>query len=171
MPPWQRGQAAANALRQTLGLGAQPLDDQSLADLLQIEATRLITPPEAVSPPIGLAVRNSSDTEWKLLFRKWNRPARRFEAARFIADYVFSEPDDRWLPITDTATARQKQQRAFAAEFLCPIESLRKYLGDQFSPEALDDAAHHFGVSELAVRSQLEKHDLIPARLLHATLS
>src|SRR5208337_4842513 len=71
----------------------------------------------------------------KLLFRKKNRPARRFEAARFIADHLCAERRDRWLPVSDAATARQKVQRAFAAEFLCPIASLRNYLGDEFLPE------------------------------------
>src|SRR5208282_5906654 len=90
-----------------------------------------------------------------------NRPARRFEAARFIADYLCA-PQDRWLPITDAATARQKVQRAFAAEFLCPIESLRAYLGNEFLPEAFEDAAEHFGISEMAVISHLANHHLIP---------
>jgi hypothetical protein len=111
---------------------------------------------------MGLAVRTGDRAELKLLFRKRNRPARRFEAARFIADYLGAEPRDRWLPVTDAATARQKLQRAFAAEFLCPIESLRAYLGDEFLPEAFEDAAEHFGISEMAVKSHLANHHLIP---------
>jgi len=69
---------------------------------------------------------------------------------------------DRWLPVTDAATARQKLQRAFAAEFLCPIESLKNYLGAEFLPEAFEEAAEHFGISERAITSHLANNHLIP---------
>jgi len=115
---------------------------------------------------MGLAVRTGNDRDLKLLFHKRNRPARRFEAARFIADYLSAEESDRWLPITDAATARQKLQRAFAAEFLCPIDSLRSYLGDEFLPEAFEDAAEHFGISEIAIKSHLANHHLIPRTIV-----
>jgi Zn-dependent peptidase ImmA (M78 family) len=55
----------------------------------------------------------------------------------------------------------QKLQRAFAAEFLCPIDSLRSYLGDEFLPDAFEDAAEYFGISETAVKSHLANHQLI----------
>ncbi len=67
--------------------------------------------------------------------------------------------------MTDAGTSRQKLQRAFAAEFLCPIDSLRSYLGDEFRQEAFEDAAEHFGISEKAVTSHLANHHLIPGDL------
>ncbi len=165
-PPWQRGHRLARAAREWLACGPQALDDRTLAGLLQIGPDHFnISPKSVPSPPLGLAVRTGDREELKLLFRKRNRPARRFEAARFIADCL-SAPRDRWLPITDAATARQKVQRAFAAEFLCPIESLRAYLGDEFFPEAFEDAAEHFGISEMAVKSHLANHHLIPRTLV-----
>jgi Zn-dependent peptidase ImmA (M78 family) len=69
---------------------------------------------------------------------------------------------ERWLPVTDTGTARQKTQRAFAIEFLCPISALDEYLEFDFSAEAMEEAAEYFGVSELAVRSHLANHGRIP---------
>lgn len=167
MPPWQRARRLANAVRESLRLGTQPLDDEALAELLQIRSDHLNGLANSLPhAPIGLAVRTGDREELKLLFRKRNRPARRFEAARFIADCLSAEPRDRWLPVTDAATARQKLQRAFAAEFLCPIESLRAYLGDEFLPEAFEDAAEHFGISEIAVKSHLANHHLIPRTLV-----
>lgn len=156
MPPWQRARRLAKTVREWLGLGTQPLNDETLAELLQIGSDHLNGPTKSLPHyPMGLAVRTGNGEELKLLFRKRNRPARRFEAARFIADYLCAERRDRWLPVTDAATARQKLQRAFAAEFLCPIDSLRAYLGDEFLPEAFEDAAEHFGISEMAVKSHL----------------
>jgi len=169
MPPWQRAHRLANAVRESLGLGTQPLNDETLAGLLQIRADDLNGLAKPLThDPLGLAVRTGNGEELKLLFRRRNRPARRFEAARFIADYLCAELRDRWLPITDAATARQKLQRAFAAEFLCPIESLRAYLGDEFLPEELEDAAEHFGISEMAVKSHLANHHLIPRTLVES---
>lgn len=169
LPPWQRARLLAKAVRESLGFGARPLDDDALANVLQIRAVDLSGSARSFSrAPIGLAVRNGSGDELKLLFRKKNRPARRFEAARFLADHLYAERPDHWLPITDAATARQKVQRAFAAEFLCPIDSLRDYLGDEFLPEAFEDAAEHFGISEMAVKSHLANHFLIPRTLAEA---
>ncbi len=165
VPPWHRARRLAAAVRKSLGVGGQPLDDKALSELRRISPDDLGAKP-SVDAPMGLAVRAGTDPDLKLLFHKRNRPARRFEAARFIADYLSAEGGDQWFPITDAATARQKVQRAFAAEFLCPIDSLRAYLGDEFLPEALEDAAEHFGISEMAVKSHLANHYLIPRTLL-----
>lgn len=164
-PPWERGRRLANAVRESLGLGTQPLSDEALADLLHIPPRHLN--PNGVPPvPMGLAIREGGRDELKLLFRKRNRPARRFEAARFMAEHLRAGVSDRWLPVSDAATVRQKVQRAFAAEFLCPIESLRDYLGNEFLPEAFEDAAEFFGISEMAVKSHLANHHLIPRSLV-----
>ncbi|HCL4400875.1 TPA: hypothetical protein N2D31_006276, partial [Pseudomonas aeruginosa] len=62
---------------------------------------------------------------------------------------------DEWLVSTDIATAKQKRQRAFAAEFLCPINSLADYLNGDYSESSLEDAAEHFNVSDKIVESLL----------------
>ena len=154
VPPWQRARQLATFVRNSSGLGSGPVDDKTLADFLRIPPDHLNEKP-AFSASLGLAVRAGNSGQLKLHFHKRNRPARRFEAARFIADYLTAQRSDRWLPITDAATARQKIQRAFAAEFLCPIDSLRSYLGEEFPPEAFEEAAEHFGISEMAVKSHL----------------
>jgi Zn-dependent peptidase ImmA (M78 family) len=97
-----------------------------------------------------------------LFFRRRNRPGRRFEAARFIAEQLQAPTTDRWLAATDARTARQKTQRAFAAELLCPIDVLRSELAGDYGDEALEEAAERFGISVRAVQSQLANHDLIP---------
>ena len=89
-------------------------------------------------------------------------PARRFEAARLLSDFMFASMKDRWLPATDAKTVRQKLQRAFSAEFLCPISSLKHLLQGDYSSDSLDEAGYYFGVSPLAIRSHLANHGLIP---------
>lgn len=98
----------------------------------------------------------------KLLFRRRNRPGIRFEGARFLGDHASTGSAESWLPVTDSRTHRQKLQRAFAAEFLSPIESLKDFMRDGFSAEAVEEAGEHFGVSERAVESHLANHRLIP---------
>lgn len=168
--PWQRGRQLARDVRTLLGLGSAPLSDADLANLLQITGDVFqrgsLTAP---SEPVGLGVRSgrNGDGDVKLIFRKRNRPGRRFEAARFMADQLSTPAQERWLAITDTATARQKLQRAFAAEFLSPIASLDEYLEQDYSPEAVEAAGEHFGVSELAIKSHLANN----GRLAFDTLS
>lgn len=161
LPPWQRGKGLATSVRTSLGVGDGPLKDQELALMLSIDPESLASLPAAtLSSPLGLAMRVGDSNEFKFLLRKRNRSARRFEAARCVADYL-SYAADRWHPVADTATARQKMQRAFATEFLCPIHSLKEYLGAEFSPEAIEDAADYFGISEVAIQNHLANHRLI----------
>jgi hypothetical protein len=159
--PWERGQGLARLARQHLGFGHLPISDKQLADALGISELPKPGGPTP-RPPLGLAIRDSGTARMKLLFRKRNLPALRFEAARFLAEQISAPPRESWLPATDTSTARQKAQRAFAAEFLCPIGSLRQFLNGDFSPEAIEEAGEHFGLSDLAVKSVIANHREIP---------
>jgi len=159
-PPWQRAKALARLARKALGLNGKPIDDRSLCDLLEIPPNTFNLKP-ATKADVGLAVRTTGEQSFNFLFHKRNRLARRFEAARFICDYLSHVGGDRWLPVTDAHTARQKKQRAFAAEFLCPIDALREFLDDELNPEAIEEASEHFGISEMAITSHLANNYLI----------
>ena len=87
--------------------------------------------------------------------------------ARMIGALLM-EPQEKgfWTVATDIYTAKQKRQRAFAAEFLCPFEALTEYLKHRNDGYALEEAAQHFGVSPLTVETVLvnngalsEKHE------------
>jgi hypothetical protein len=66
--------------------------------------------------------------------------------------------------VTRTQTEHQQRNRAFAAEFLTPAESIREHLPtDRLSDEDLEDLAQQFGVS-FVIRHQIENHGL--ARVL-----
>ena len=72
-----------------------------------------------------------------------------------------------WLTNTDLRTARQKYQKAFAAEFLCPIKSLIGFLEEDFSESAIEDAANYFEVSEWTVSSLLANNHFISHHLMN----
>lgn len=155
-PPWVRGRVLADRLRKTLNLGTRPFPSLRLAELLGIEQSKLEEQP-AQKLPIGLAIRRGEDRA-QFAFRKRHSAARRFEAARWISEAVAAPSSERWLTSTDGKTARQRFQRAFAAELLSPIDGLREVLEGNYSDEAIDDAAQHFNVSPLAIKSHLANH-------------
>ncbi|MGQ0664985.1 MAG: ImmA/IrrE family metallo-endopeptidase [Pseudomonadota bacterium] len=160
--PWERGRLLARTARSAFGLATEPVSDMALAKFLEVQIGALTKgdgPPGKL--PLGLAVRRETPDRVRLLFRKRNRPGRRFEAARFLADRLLAPREDRWLPATDAKTARQKTQRAFAAEFLCPIDTLQAFLDGDLANEAIEDAGEHFGVSPLAVKSHLANNGLL----------
>ncbi|QOY87878.1 ImmA/IrrE family metallo-endopeptidase [Paludibaculum fermentans] len=160
--PWVMGRELARHVRRESGLGTGAMSDGALADLIGMSSEVFGQVPEYRSP-LGLAVRADQDTGLKLLFRKRNRPGRRFEAARFLGEQIRSNAEEIWLPSTDTSTVRQKVQRAFAAELLCPIDALSEFLRDDYSPAAFEAASETFGVSERAVESHLANNHLIPS--------
>jgi Zn-dependent peptidase ImmA (M78 family) len=67
------------------------------------------------------------------------------------------------LASTDLSTARQKYQRAFAAELLCPVDAVVNFLDGDLSESALDEAAEYFEVGEITVRSLLSNNGYLPS--------
>lgn len=84
---------------------------------------------------------------------------RRFELARLLGDRIAGGLDERLSPVTRSHTYRQKLQRAFATELLCPFEALEAFLDGDYSEQACEDAAQHFKVSERAVWTLLVNND------------
>jgi hypothetical protein len=164
-PAWERGRMLAREVRRKWFPTDIALSDLQLSDMLKMPANTFEYQADISKYSIGLAVRKISGGErLKLLFRRRVAVGRRFEAARFLASALTSNASNTWLPTTDTKTVHQKVQRAFAAEFLCPIDHLKGFLNDNvINDESIEDASHYFGVSPLAVRSHLENNGVIDA--------
>ena len=154
--PWHYGRQMARSVRKQLGFDREPISNAKLLKALEIKAS---FPFENTPAPVGLAVREGAKTD--LHFHKQRVDSQRFEAARFLGDYLLADRNDRWLTTTDASTLRQKTQRAFAAEFLAPIAALEETMQGDFSPDSIADAADRFEVAPLLVRSHLANHDLI----------
>jgi len=167
-PAWQRGGALARRARAAVGLNGAAVADKLLCELVNLPMERALNTqdtPRAHSP-LSMAIRHGASRQLKFLLRKRNRPGRRCELTRLLGDALMADTDDRWLPATDAKTARQKMQRAFAIEFLCPIQSLTAFLGDDFSSDATEEAAEHFGVSHTAVETHLVNNGLLSSDVL-----
>ncbi len=161
LPPWERGWELARVLRSKLDLKGA-VSDELFKELFQLPSAASVFPDApAGRRPLGLAVLGSNSNALKLFFRRPRRTGQRFEAARVLADLLIAPPQDAWRPLTDCPTARQKVQRAFASEFLCPIQLLRDFLDNDFSEARREEAAEFFEVSEYTVRSSLLNHNLL----------
>lgn len=162
-PPWEQGWKCAHGLRNACGLNGGPVDDSSLYSLLSLpQKSHANFPSQSKQAPLGLAVRTKDSGEMRFMFRKRNATGLRFEAARFIGDYLFSSKREMWHPLTDYRTARQKFQRAFAIEFLCPITALLDFMDNDYSESAIEEASGRFNVSSLAIASHLVNNKIIP---------
>jgi hypothetical protein len=150
--PWERGEAAAQAVRAVLEKPRGPLSDEILRNWLGA------APAAAGSqvPVAAFAERDRPDVpDLKLCYRSTHPTGRRFELARLLGDhFVSSSAEDHLLPATPARTARQSVQRAFAAELLLPWEDLKERISGP-DEEAMDDLAQEFAVSPLHVRTRL----------------
>ena len=161
--PWEVAVSAARELRRKVGDPLGALDNSILHDLLGLSEAGLRGWNPGHRPKASVA-GTENGRRMKFIPRKTHPISQRFELARFVGDYTRSKKANThpWLVSADLATERQKFQRAFAAEFLCPINALVNYIGDDFSETALEDAATHFSVSEKTVDSLLMNNGYLP---------
>ena len=151
---WVIGARAADALRSHSGLTNEPISDARLAELAGVGKAVLSSPAAA---PLAFSL-DQKDGGSVTVLRSRNAAGRRFELARLIGDRAVPPGAGTLHPATRAYTYRQKMQRSFAAELLCPFPALDAFLEDDISPEAQQDAAEHFRVSELTVRTLLVNH-------------
>ena len=162
LPPWRLAVNAARELRQLLRIPPGPIRNPRLSEVLDVNVDRLATQRRS-SPkiPYALRLRTTSGDGSKLALRsRWSH-GRRFELCRSLGDVIWSG-NDPLGPLSTAKSGRQKFQRAFAQEFLCPFEDLRAYIPNQQPGE--DDihaAARHFHVSERLIQTTLVTHDVI----------
>lgn len=166
MPSWRRGRELARRVRTSLGLNGSAVSDTKLCDVLGLPVERALDVQGTPRLPLSLAVRKNQSRDIKFVVRKRNKPGRRFELARFLCDYLIAEKSDKWLPVSDAKTSRQRMQKAFAAEFLCPIQPLKEFMSGDFSADMVEEAAEHFAVGPAAVQTQLVNNRLLPSEVL-----
>jgi hypothetical protein len=155
---WKRGVAAAKILREQESLGAGPISNEQLCQLMAVPSAAVRA--NERRGPLSFALYDSP-SKGRVVLRSKHETGRRFNLARLLGDRVVVAAGGRLLPATRPYTYRQKLQRAFAGEFLCPFNALAETLNGDFSAEAIEDAAAQFNVSERTVRTLLVNHGLI----------
>ena len=162
-PPWKRGERAAKMAREIWHMDGRPVVNAVLAGLVGADVG-LITGRPSTNVPMAAAKWTTPDREaWKVVLRSHYNEGKRFELCRLIGDCLIAPEGEVLLPATRAKTSRQKFQRAFAQEFLCPFEALLERLGSlPPDDDEIESAARHFGVSALLIRSTLANKDILP---------
>ena len=158
VPAWKRGAEAAEMLRAQESLGAASISNKRLAQMSGI-GDRVLGVGESVSE-LAFAIDDSRKSGHVVLRSKWET-GRRFELARLLGDRIAGGATGRLFPATGTYTYRQKLQRSFAAELLCPFDAVEEMLKGDYSDEKQEECAKYFNVSPLTVRTLLINHGRI----------
>lgn len=137
--PWDAGHRFAQAFRQHITRGNDKIGNDVLAALFNIEPIDVKEPRGDVAPlanfSIGIPTGDSADSVMLYLHSR-RELDRRFYLARLLGDRLLNKPGSReWSPATYSKTWRQKFQRAFASEFLCPIGVIEERLQNENESE------------------------------------
>lgn len=155
VPAWKVGVDLAHQLRRQEHLDDEPIPNTRLADLCGIREQVLSRSDTHGNIAFAFALDDENPQHGRVVLRSAGEQGRRFAIARILADRLLDEHHELLHPATNAYTYRQKMQRAFAGEFLCPVDSLLGFLNDDFSEEKQQDAAEFFNVSPLTVQTHL----------------
>lgn len=159
--PWERAVHDARALRQKIGNISDPILNGALTGLMGLSSDAVADFSPRGRSPVAVAMP-LNDHQLKFVPRRRSPAGKRFELARFLGEHLRSSACEQgWLVSTDLGTSSQKYQRAFAAEFLCPIDALASFLDGDYSSYAIEEAAEEFDVSEQTVTSLLRNNGYI----------
>ena len=157
-PAWKYAERAARQVRRNVGLSDGLVTSRRLAELSSADPTSLTE--ETHFEPMAFSLHEAG-SEGRVVFRSGWETGRRFELARLLGDQVLFRAGETLHPATRAETFRQRVQRGFAVEFLCPHEALVEFLNGDFSETAQEEAGRYFLVSPRAVTTVLvNKHHL-----------
>lgn len=166
-PPWQLGYDIAAMARQYWNLAPGKVTPAIIEQLFGISETVLAQPTLPAEFPLSAGYRDDATDTLAVWLGMRRLTGRRFALARLVGDHLCSDELERLLPATATKTARQKFQRAFAQQFLCPIDDLKAFLNtDNPDDEQMEDAASEFEVSPLLIKTTLVNHGLLDREAL-----
>jgi hypothetical protein len=168
--PWVQAVSAAQGIRRILQPTQDKLATSKLYELLGLDETSISINPDLARIQLSLGVRRP-DGIVSFHLRHSMPTTRRFELARFIADFILSSGSGSgWLACNELKTWRQQYQRAFAAELLCPSDSIKQYIYRKTGPyqfrgniddDMIQDIAELYEVSDFTVRRVLYNNKMI----------
>ncbi len=143
------------------GFGAGAVSNARLVEAFGMREADLTTP--APMPTSQLSTGYRDDAGHLAVSLSARSPTgRRFALVRLVGDHLDTADEERLLPATPAKTARQKFQRAFAQQLLCPVDDLIAFL-DTANPndDQIEDAASAFDVSPLLIKTTLVNQGII----------
>jgi hypothetical protein len=159
--PWQAAEDAAAHLHDVLNI-RDFVRWEDLSTLLQI---RWETLKEATATARNLAYAAKDqlgDGQARIALMMVPQNDRRFELARMVGDQIWTNGNGFGV-VSRAKTDRQKFQRAFAQELLCPMNILRDIVDvNRPTPEQIGRAARHFRVRDTVIATILVNRGYLP---------
>ena len=166
--PWQVAAEMARKARKAWDLGDGLIDNKKLAGVLSMP-DRYLTSRATAATQIPFGLRRQNSTNVDIYLNKSYSTTRRFAVSRLLGDHLHFDQNETLIPSTEAKTTRQKFQRAFAQEFLCPYDALTDKLGTSApSEDDINSAADYFDVSPLLVRTTLVNRGQLDRMSLYA---
>ena len=155
--PWHRAAQAAEVSRKTWGLGPGPVSSEVFSDMLGVRPRELLSQDVPPGIPMTAGFWDAPGSgAIKVHLHRRPSTSRRFALARVVGACLDVETPEKLVPVSDAATQRQKFQRAFAQELLCPYSDLKEFIGDRTPDDPIiEDAADYFDVSPLLIKTTL----------------
>lgn len=159
--PWELAEVAATTLRSIIGVRSGPLDRKVFEEVFKARWDNLKSA-TATARKLPYGARIGSKTKSRVALQNSNPHDIRFELVRQLGDAVWRK-DTGFGIVSRAKSDRQKFQRAFANNLLCPFDDLQQAL-DVSDPTALamERAARKFGVHPSVVRNQLVYKGYLP---------
>jgi hypothetical protein len=174
--PWKEGYAFATYVRKEMSL-----HDVIFESTDEIARRFFLNPSESIH--FGHQSRGlfnvyveaiSQDVPGFVLDTPESEPSKKFHFCRGLHEYL-STSNGQALLVTQEKTWRQRRNRAFAAEFLAPIDRLRAKVSEHAKRERIIDdeelgrLSRAFGVGDDLVKHQLENHRVIERTSVYAS--
>lgn len=160
--PWEAARRLAYSLRDTWNIGWDGVTDGQLSEATGLTLKDLAT----VDPtlPFSFSVDSDDQNRFGVALARPREESRRFDVARLLGDEIAFDTIERIKPATAASTLRQKFQRAFAAEFLCPSKVVEERTSNALTRDELDtileQTATDFGVSSEVVVRHFQNHGI-----------
>ena len=157
---WAPGYRAARAFRQAIGVSGDGIINSPKAVAARLGG-RSFAPVQGLSDILAVIVRDESDVRIHLRDRgrrQWSAWAENFAFARAVGDAVCYPEAGRSVVNKLHDAERQAAGRAFAAEFLAPVD---KVLDMTHDGRDIEEISASFNVTSQVVAHQIENRDRI----------
>lgn len=162
--PWQIGYHCAKQFREWLGAPEQLVSTNKYDKLLgiNVQASRWGSRVAAALRGVDCLLVHDEGRFAFGVAEISQTPHHRFVRYRAVFEMLATGPHSPLAIVSEAHSARQKANRAFAAEFLAPAAALRAYFSTQdATEETIHLVAQKLGVSEKLITHQLVNHRII----------
>lgn len=160
MAPWQMAKEAATHLRSILDVEMGEFNNVSLSDAFRTRWQDLKLA-SSTARDLQYGARINSERGAKISLQFSSEIDRRFELARQFGDAIW-ENNTQFGIVSRSKTDRQKFQRAFANNLLCPIDAIHEVVNDPKNKSVRAEASRCLKVRESVIRNQLVYAGYLP---------